>query len=49
MGKHSGQDVFRTITRIGIYNPRLNCVYTQDIDGISDEVIKEVEEKVIGY
>ena len=49
MGQHSGQDIFKTITRIGIYNPRLNCAYTLDVDRISDEVIKEVEEKVIGY
>lgn len=49
MGQHSGQDIFKTITKIGIFNPRLNCVYVLDVNTIPNEVVKEVEETVIGY
>lgn len=31
MGQHSGQDVFKGITKLGIFNPRLNTVYLLDM------------------
>ena len=49
MGQHSGQEIFRHITRIGMYNPRLNAAYVLDTAKISAEVIREVEDKVICY
>lgn len=49
MGQHSGNEMFKEITKLGIFNPRLNVVYTYDISHISKETIKEIEEKVICY
>ena len=49
MGKHSGQAIFDNITKIGIFNPRLNKVYLLDMQKVPESVIKEVEEKVICY
>ena len=49
MGLHSVHPEFKDIRYLGIFNPRTNKVYriaTADIDA---NVIKEVEEKVIGY
>lgn len=49
MGQHSGREEFRNITKLGIYNPRLDEVYLLDIKEIPKEVIKEIEENVICY
>lgn len=49
MGLHSEQGEFKSIKYLGIYNPRMNFVYQLDVNDISNEVILEVEEKVIGY
>lgn len=49
MGQHSGQAMYKDITRLGIFNPRLNAVYLIDISKISEETIKAVEEDVICY
>ena len=49
MGKHSGKSEFLTIKRLGIFNPRLNAAYLIDISSVSDEIIREVETKVICY
>ena len=49
MGQHSGKDEFRGIKNIGIFNARLNTVYTLSILDVSMEIIKEVERDVICY
>ena len=49
MGQHSGQDIYKKITKIGIFNPRLDKVYTYDMRNVSSEVIKTIEEDVICY
>lgn len=49
MGKHSGQDIYKDTRNIGIYNPRLNKVYTLDMNTVPSEVIAEIEKEVIGY
>lgn len=49
MGKHSGQEIFRHITKIGLYNPRQNTAYILDTAKIAPEIIREVEEKIICY
>ena len=49
MGQHSGKSEFTTIKRLGIFNPRLNTAYLLDISAVSNEIIKEVETKVICY
>lgn len=49
MGKHSIHPEFKTITHLGIFNPRLNNVYLLDIDEIPVEVLETVASEVIGY
>ncbi len=49
MGQHSGQDVFKGITKLGIFNPRLNTLYLLDMSKVSADVIKAVENDVICY
>lgn len=49
MGQHSQMSIFKNITHIGLFNPRLNKVYRLAIESIPIEIIKEVETNVIGY
>ena len=49
MGLHSEKPEFRYITKIGIYNPRLNMSFVMPINAISEETIRIVERDVIGY
>lgn len=49
MGKHSGQDVYKGINHVGIYNPRLNMAYLLDITKVSDDVIHIIERDIFGY
>lgn len=49
MGQHSGQEVFKSITKVGLFNPRLNEAYILDMNTVPDIVIKEVEREVICY
>lgn len=49
MGQHSGNDNFKGITNLGIFNPRLNTVYTFSMSQLEQEVIKAVETEVICY
>jgi hypothetical protein len=49
MGKHSGQNIYKNISKIGIYNPRLNKRYTLDMNKVSENTIKAVEKDVICY
>lgn len=49
MGQHSGQDVFKGITNLGIFNPRLNTLYLLDVSKVSADIIKAVEDDVICY
>lgn len=49
MGQHSGKDIFKGISRVGIFNPRLNVVYTIDVTDIGNDVIKQIEDNVICY
>lgn len=49
MGQHSGQDIFKTITKLGIFNPRLNTVYLLNVSNIPSETIKIIENDVICY
>ena len=49
MGQHSGLSIFDGVSFIGIYNPRLNCVYRMDIKDVPEEVINQVKIDVIGY
>lgn len=49
MGLHSGKEIFQSIKRLGIYNPRLNTVYLIKTKDIPADVIKAVERNVICY
>ncbi len=49
MGQHSGQDIFKDIIRLGIFNPRLNIVYTLELKDISPNIIEKIEKSVICY
>lgn len=49
MGQHSGQKVFKDITKVGIFNPRLNRVYLFNINKLPAEVITVVEKDIICY
>lgn len=49
MGQHSGQEIYKNINRLGIFNPRLNEVYLLDVAAISKDVIAAVERDVICY
>lgn len=49
MGQHSGKPEFKNITNIGIFNPRLNIVYTFPISKVESATIKTIETEVICY
>jgi len=49
LGMHSYECDFSDIKKIGIFNPRKNIVYEYEIENISKETIKEIEDDVIGY
>ena len=49
MGQHSEQEIYKNITKLGIFNPRSNAIYLLDIKSVPDEVIRIVEKEVICY
>ncbi|MBE6741721.1 MAG: hypothetical protein E7570_05390 [Ruminococcaceae bacterium] len=49
MGKHSENEIFNGINKIGFFNPKLNCVYILNADSIDKSIIEEVEKEVICY
>ena len=49
MGQHSQQSIYQSITKLGIYNPRLNVVYLLEVNTIPKSIIKAVEDDVICY
>lgn len=49
MGQHSGQKIYKTITKIGIFNPRLNKVYLLNVSKVDKAIIESVEKEVICY
>ena len=49
MGQHSGRDEFKNISKLGVFNPRLNTIYTLDIANVPKEIIEVVEKEVICY
>ena len=49
MGQHSGQRIYKNITKLGIFNPRLNKVYLINVSDIPKSVIKAIEKEVICY
>ena len=49
MGLRSVHPEFQSIRRLGIFNPRLNAMFTCDVASISSDVVREVADTVIGY
>lgn len=49
MGKKSIHKYFDSVSKIGIYNPRLNIVYLLNLSDIEEETIKIVSKEIIGY
>ena len=49
LGLHSIHHEYESVKYLGVYNPRMNIVYKLDVSKIPNEVIEEVETKVIGY
>lgn len=49
MGLHSIHPEYKNVKYLGVFNPRKNLVYRLPVETISDEVIKEVDTKIIGY
>ena len=49
LGKHSIHHEFNNIEKLGIFNPRLNCVFLKNICDIPSETIELVSKDVIGY
>lgn len=49
MGQHSGKPEFKGLKKIGIFNPRLNMVFTYDMSKFPKERIEEIENEVICY
>ncbi|QVK20409.1 hypothetical protein KHQ82_08750 [Mycoplasmatota bacterium] len=49
MGKKSIHSDFDLVRNIGIFNPRLNIVYTLNINQISTDIIEKVSKEIIGY
>lgn len=49
MGLHEYPEVFENVTKIAIFNPRLNTSYTYDLSQIEQWVINEINTNIIGY
>ncbi len=49
MGIHSGKPEFKGINKIGIFNPRLNKAFLYDLNNVSADTIKEIEDNIICY
>ena len=49
MGKHSKQDIFKPISKLGFYNPRLNMAWIIKASSIDRGIIKIIEKEIIRY
>ena len=49
MGRRSSNDDFKTITKIGFFNPRLNVAYTLKLDQMDPKILNKVDREIIGY
>ena len=44
---HSEQEEFKGVTKVGIYNPYLQCAWVVDVLSLEESMLKEVEENVL--
>ncbi|MCX4375980.1 MAG: hypothetical protein OSJ61_07385 [Lachnospiraceae bacterium] len=49
MGQHCGKAEYKKITKLGIFNPRLNIAYILEMETIPQNIIEDVEQNVICY
>lgn len=49
MGLHSVHPEYKNVRFLGVYNPRMNLIYKYDVGKLSKDIIREVEENIIGY
>lgn len=49
MGQKTGKRKFKSISKLGIFNPRLNKVYLYEVSKIPEEIIRDIETNIIGY
>ena len=49
MGKESNREEFKSINKLGIYNPRFNAVYLINTLDINEDTMEDVKKNVIGY
>ena len=49
MGKRSIDPFFKNVHMLGLFNPRMNKVYLYDTNNLDPEIVKAVEQEVIGY
>ncbi|MBR1763406.1 MAG: hypothetical protein IJ731_08610 [Eubacterium sp.] len=49
MGQHSGNEIFKGITKIGFFNPRQNKIMLLDVNQIDKSIIEYVENEIIEY
>ena len=49
MGQHSKKIEYRNITKMGIFNPRLNVAYILEMEDVPKSIIEEIEQEVICY
>lgn len=49
MSKHSDDERLKKITKIGIFNPRLNKAYIKDMSTVDQSLIDVIEKEIIRY
>ncbi len=49
MAHHSTIQAYQNLTKIGLFNPRLNVAYLLDMSKVPDSIIREIESEVIRY
>ena len=49
MATHTNNSKFDSVTNVGVFNPRLNTVFIKSIQDVSPEIIRAVENDIIGY
>lgn len=47
MGKASGQEKYKNLTHVGIFNPKLNTKFTYRVDNLSQETLSKIYERCL--
>ncbi len=49
MAHHSTVPEYRKLTKVGLFNPRLNAAYLLDMDNVPESVTARIESEVMQY